>query len=101
MATVSYAHVVRERLLAWAPVAARVGLRDAFTAAVREMDDRLRTDPEAWGDPVRAYRGFRLTRYDRHGPLLTVDYAVHIDGSPVFVLDVHLTPGTPLSDAAM
>jgi hypothetical protein len=100
MATVSYAHAVREKLREWVPVAVRIGMRDEFVAAVREMDDRLRSDPESWGDPVRDYRSLHLTRYYRYGPLLTVDYAVHIDGTPVFVVDVHLTPGTPLYDAA-
>src|SRR3954449_2471357 len=100
MATVSYAHVVREKLRDWAQVAARIGWRDAFNTAVQEMDDRLRTDPEAWGDPIRDYRGMKLTRYLHYGPILTVDYAVHIDGTPVFVLNVRLTPGTLLRDAA-
>lgn len=96
MAPFSFAHVVREKLQAWAPIAARLGLWDEFTEAVREMDDRLRSDPEAWGDPVRDYRGLHLTQYYRYGPLLTVDYAVHVDGTPVFVLNVEPTPGTPL-----
>ncbi len=96
MATVSFAQIVRDKLRAWAPIAARLGLWAAFTAAVREMEDRLRTDPESWGDPVRDYHGLRATQYYRYGPLLFVDYAVHIDGTPVFVLNVEPTPGTDL-----
>jgi hypothetical protein len=99
MAAVSYSHVVREKLLAWAVVAVRIRVRDEFTAALAEMDDRLRTDPESWGDPLYDYRGLHLTVYRRYGPILLVNYAVHIDGTPVFVSDVQLRPGTPLDYA--
>lgn len=100
MATVSYAHVVREKLRDGTAVAARIGSRGELAAAVREMDDRLRTDPEAWGDPVKDLRALRLAVYHRYGRLLTVKYAVHIDGTPVFVQNVFLTPGTDLYYAA-
>jgi hypothetical protein len=100
MAVVSYAHAVREKLREWVAVAIRLGLRDELAAAVREMDDRLQSDPESWGDPVRDFQQLRLTLYYRYGPLLTVDYTVHIDGTPVFVMGVHLRPGTALHDAA-
>jgi hypothetical protein len=100
MATVSYAHSVGEKLRVWAGVAVLIGLQAEFTAALAEMDERLRTDPEAWGDPLRDYRGLHLTAYRRYGPVLIVNYAVHIDGTPVFVLDVQLTPDSPLYYAA-
>jgi hypothetical protein len=88
------------KLRDWGAIAVRIGMRDQFVAALAEMDQRLRTDPEAWGDPVRDYRGLHLTQYFRYGPLLIVDYAVHIDGTPVFVLDVYLRPGSALEQAA-
>src|SRR4051812_15244131 len=100
MATVNYSHKAFAKLQRWGALAVRIGLGAAFTAAVREMDSRLSTDPEAWGDPIRDYQGLKLTQYMRYGPLLTVDYAVHIDGTPVFVVDVHLTQGTDLGGAA-
>jgi hypothetical protein len=100
MATVSYAHVAIAKLRGWGPIAVRIGMREEFVAAVAEMDQRLQADPEAWGDPVRDYQGLSLTQYFRYGQLLIVDYAVHIDGTPVFVLDVHLRPGTALEVAA-
>ena len=96
MATVSCSHKAMTKLRAWGEVATRIGLRDAFEAAVRDMYDRLRADPESWGDPVRDYRGLHLAQYYHYGPLLFVDYAVHIDGTPVFVLDIEPTPDTPL-----
>jgi hypothetical protein len=91
---------VHEKLRDWAVIAVRIGMREAFVVALAELDARLRTDPESWGDPVRDYRGLHLTQYYHYGRILTVDYAVHIDGTPVFVIDVHLTPGTPLDLAA-
>src|SRR4051812_40663025 len=100
MATVNYSHMTFTKLQRWGALAVRIGMGPAFTAAVREMDSRLRTDPESWGDPIKDYHGLKLTQYLRYGPLLTVDYAVHIDGTPVFVVDVHLTPGTDLRRAA-
>jgi hypothetical protein len=99
MAVVSYPHAVRERLRRWAAVASRIGMRVEYAAALREMEDRLRTDPEAWGDPVKDFKGLRLTVYHRYGRVLRVKYAVHIDGTPVFVLDVSPTPDTPLDYA--
>lgn len=96
MATVSYAHAVMAKLRNWGEVASRIGEGETFRAVLAEMDERLRTDPEAWGDPVRDYQALRLTQYHRYGPVLIVTYAVHIDGSPVFVLGVNLTPGTRL-----
>lgn len=49
MAMVSYTHIVREKLREWAVVAVRIGMRAEFTAALVEMDQRLRTAPESWG----------------------------------------------------
>jgi hypothetical protein len=100
MASVVYPPAVLAKLGAWGELAWRRGLRESFAAAVREMDDRLGRDPEAWGDPLWDYRGLRLTFYQRYGPVLVVRYAVHIDGTPVFVRQVLLTPGSPLAEAS-
>jgi hypothetical protein len=99
MATVSYSPAVLSTLRGWVEVADRIGQRAELAAAVREMEERLRTDPESWGDPVKDYKGLRLTEYRRYGRMLIVTYAVHIDGSPVFVLNVLPTPDTPLDYA--
>jgi hypothetical protein len=84
------------KLRAWGGLANQVGLREEFAAALREIDEQLTHQPEGWGDPVKDYRGLHLTLYQHYGPILIVKYAVHIDGTPVFVLDVQLTPDTPL-----
>jgi hypothetical protein len=97
MASVAYPHDVMAKLLAWGELAVRLGRRDTFTAALREMDERLRTDPESWGDPQNEFRSLHLTLYRRYGPVLIVYYPVHVDGSPVFVQDVQLTPNSPLA----
>lgn len=99
MANVVYQAAVRDKLTRWGAVAVLIGMRDSFLAAIRAIEERLRADPEEWGDPVRDFRGLRLTMYHHYGPLLIVKYAVHIDGTPVFVMDVQLTPGTLLADA--
>jgi len=99
MANVVYQAAVREKLRRWSEVASAIGMHDLFLATVRTMEERLRADPETWGDPVKEYRGLRLTQYHSYGSLLIVKYAVHIDGTPVFVMDVRLTPGTPLANA--
>lgn len=98
MASGSYPPAVLAKLRRWGDVAVRVGLREPFLAAVRELDARLRSDPEAWGDPLWDYRDLRLTFYRRYGPVVIVNYTVHIDGTPVFVRDVRLTPGSLLAD---
>lgn len=98
MTSVSYRPEVLAKLRAWARVAARVGIRDEFLTALREMETRLQSDPEAWGDPLRDWRGLRLTEYRRSGPILVVVYEVHFDGTPVIVWDVRLTPHSLLAD---
>lgn len=100
MATVTYPDKAFEKLHRWGILAVTLGMGEVFSAAVKDMDDHLRTDPESWGDPIRNYHGLKLTQYIRYGRMLTVDYAVHIDGTPVFVMDVHLTPGSDLRAAA-
>jgi hypothetical protein len=100
VANVAYTDAVIAQLQTWAAVAAQIGWQNAYATALREMHDRLRTDPEAWGDPIKDYRAMRLTLYKRYGPILIVTYAVHIDGTPVFVQGVDLTPGTLLDLAA-
>lgn len=98
MANVSYEPPVLANLRAWGRVAARVGLRDAFLAALRDMDDRLQSDPRAWGDPLWDYRALSLTYFQRMGPLLIVRYAAHANGTLVLVRQVELTPGSLLAD---
>jgi hypothetical protein len=99
MAAVSYRGVAIDQLEVLAVVAARIGLTAEFAAAFQEITDRLRADPEGWGDPVRDLPGLHLTYYIHYGPILTVDYAVHIDGSPVFVMNVQPRRDTPLDFA--
>jgi hypothetical protein len=99
MAAVSYRDPVPAKLREWAEVARRIGWGARFAAAMREMDERLRRDPESWDDPVQDLRHARLTVYYRYGPLLIVQYAVHVGGTPVFVTDVNLTPETLLDYA--
>jgi hypothetical protein len=96
MAVVTYAPEIFTRLRDWGEAAARHGLHLQLAAALREMDEQLRSDPESWGDPQWDLRSLRLTCYQRCGPVLLVRYAVHIDGSPVFVREVRLTPGSQL-----
>src|SRR5262245_19248647 len=96
MATVSYSNVVITKLQAWAARASWIGQSAELAAAFQEMEDRLHADPEGWGEPIKDLPGLHLTVYHRYGPLLTVKYAVHINGSPVFVTDVFLKPGTDL-----
>jgi hypothetical protein len=96
MATVSYPPAVMEKLRRWGNIAVRTGLRVPFVAALREMADCLQSQPESWGDPLKDYRALKLTYYRHYGPILVVHYAVHIDGSPVLVWDVELTPNSQL-----
>ncbi|MCE9561906.1 MAG: hypothetical protein K8U57_07615 [Planctomycetes bacterium] len=100
MASPAYPHAVMAKLQTWGQVANRLGLGEVFRESLREMNVSLSTDAESWGDPVKDMRHMHLTVYHRSGPMLIVKYAVHIDGSPVFVLDVQLTPDTPLYFAA-
>ncbi|MBY0456442.1 MAG: hypothetical protein K2V38_03835 [Gemmataceae bacterium] len=98
MADVSYRAEVLSKLRDWGRVAVRVGMRDEFLAAVREMEDRLQAAPESWGDPVRTHRGLKLTEYQRYGPIFIVVYHVYAGGNPVFAWDVRLTPNSLLAD---
>ena len=56
--------------------AVRNGLLDRLTAALRELDTRLRTDPVAWGDPLYPYPNLRLLLYQRVVGPIYVLYAV-------------------------
>jgi hypothetical protein len=56
--------------------AVRNGLLDRLSAALRELDNRLRTDPSAFGDPLYLYPNLHLLLYQRAiGPLYVL-YAV-------------------------
>jgi len=96
MATVSYTAETLATLRVWGEEAERVGLGTQFTAALRQLDQRLRSDPELWGDPLWDYRQLHLTYYQRYGAVFIVRYSVHIDGTNVFVHEIRLTPGSPL-----
>lgn len=98
MANVSYSPEVLARLREWARVAVSIGLRAEFVAALREMEARLQSDPELWGDPLWDYRTLRLTLYRRYGPVLMTYYVAHADGLLVLVREVELTPGSLLAD---
>lgn len=54
------------------------------------MNGRLSVNPREWGDPVRYYRGARLTAYSRLHDESHVLYAVH-DTEP-FVWLLHVRP---------
>lgn len=98
MAHVSYRPEVLDKLRTRGRVAVRVGLRDEFLSALREMETRLQSDPELWGDPLWDYRTLRLTLYRRYGPVLMTYYVAHADGLLVLVREVELTPGSLLAD---
>lgn len=98
MATVSYPRAVFDNLRTWGEVANRIGLRAEYLAALREMEQRLRTDPGEWGDPIWNLRGLSMVVYHRTGPIFLIRYGLHTDGTYVFVRDVELTPGSLLAD---
>ncbi|OAI47117.1 hypothetical protein AYO44_10085 [Planctomycetaceae bacterium SCGC AG-212-F19] len=85
-----------EQLKAWGKKAAKLGMRDAFIAALKTINDRLATDPLAWGDPYFHLRQLGLLCCHGIHAMLHVYFAVDDEKKLVFVKEFKILPGHPL-----
>ena len=68
-----------------------------FKIAMKEMNRRLESDPERWGDPLRQY--LHLRGLEARGMIpgwLLIWYGVATDAREVRVRDIQPAPGSPL-----
>ena len=54
--SVSFPQPLLAQLRMWAEEAKRLGAGTDFLEAVRQMNQRLKTDPTKWGDPLWEYQ---------------------------------------------
>jgi hypothetical protein len=89
---------VIQQLKAWAGRAEALGIQSDFAAALNTIQNRLSTDPLAWGERRRTLRGRNLPVHHAAVPLLHVEYAVDDEAGVVFVMEVRLMANSPLAD---
>lgn len=73
--------------------AKKVGLGQQVLDAGKEIDERLRSDPIKFGDPLYPLRGLNLQLFGRAISPVFVNYAVHFDKRVVFVSSFKAAPG--------
>jgi hypothetical protein len=81
----------------WGEHAARLGLQEQYTTALRFIWDRLTNEPLSWGDPLFNLHQLDLLVLRGMHALLHVEYAVHQVRRVVFIRSLRLPPGSPLA----
>ncbi|HEX5272483.1 MAG TPA: hypothetical protein VFW33_18425 [Gemmataceae bacterium] len=90
--------VILQTLRRWAERAAAAGVQAEFAASLRFIQERLSTEPLAWGEERFTLPG-RNVRV-RHGArlFLHVSYGVDVAARVVFVRTFLLLPNAPFED---
>jgi hypothetical protein len=85
-----------DRFRAWQARANSPEARAALRTAFRHIEDLMRTQPSAWGDPIRDLRHARLSvRRGIHSGMI-VEYAVDEARRIVYIAHIRLAPWHPL-----
>jgi hypothetical protein len=82
---VAYPQVVRNALKELCERAALQGLGEQVLVALKAIDEQLKTDPLAFGDPIRSLADAKLTLMQRIVAPLIITYSVHTEMPVVFV----------------
>jgi hypothetical protein len=90
---IDFGQVVLNQIRVLAFRATRKRLLDPFTAALREMQNRLEVDPTVWGDPLYLYPVFGWLLYQRAVSPLHVSFGVDEARTVVYVKSVVPFPG--------
>jgi hypothetical protein len=86
------------RLKVWTIEMKASGRGIEYLAALKELNHRLETDPDRWGDPLRQYHYMRGLEARGMVPgWLLVWYGVATDARDVRVRDILPAPGSPLT----
>lgn len=96
--SVSFPPPLLDRLRVWAEEARRLGLATEFLAALRQVNKRLQSDPNDWGDELREFP--MIGAIEMRGMIpkwLLVWYGFHAAARQVIVRDLLPAPGSPLS----
>jgi hypothetical protein len=99
--SVAFPQPLLDQLRAWADEAKRLGVGVEFLAVLREIRQRLKTDPKEWGDRLRSYPV--INAFEMRGMIpkwLLVWYGVHEQARQVVVRQLLPAPGSPLSPPA-
>jgi hypothetical protein len=82
--------------MAYAQQAGARGVLPVFARALREINDKLETDPLGWGDPNYRLRNLGLLMCLGPHPFLFVYYGVDEQRRVVYIKGFHPAPGSPL-----
>jgi hypothetical protein len=85
-----------DRLKAWANEASELGIREAFIAALKTINERLTTDPLGWGDPYFHLRQLGVLLCHGTHAMIHVYFAVDEAKKIVYVKEFRPMPGGPL-----
>lgn len=96
--TIATPQPLLEQIRQWAMEATRHGFRSEFLTAIREMNERLESDPKGWGDLLREYE--MIDAVEMRGLMpkwLLVWYGVHDLARQVVIRHLFPAPGSPLT----
>lgn len=75
----------RADLAAMREAASRLGIAARVRSELLAIEQRLRTDPSTWGDPLNRIRSMNLVVYRAIAAGISIQYAVHQEQPVVFV----------------
>lgn len=87
---------VRDQLRQWAETAKQLGFIDPYIDALRIIEEKLRREPLAWGDPLYRLPNLELLLCRGIYSIFLVEYGVQESKRLVFIKDYKLLPGHPL-----
>ena len=96
--TASFSKPLLDAIRVWVEEAKSLGRGVEFLAALREINERLETDPHGWGDRLRGYPV--INAFEMRGMIpqwLLAWYGVDDRARQVIVRRLLPAPGSPLS----
>ena len=73
-----------------------IGYGPSFLEDLADVNRRLSTDPDEWGDPIYDYRTLGMTRFRGSTKFFFIHYSVHKLKRLTYVQSVETNPNGPL-----
>jgi hypothetical protein len=90
--------LVLQQFRQWGERARGAGLAEEYTACLRRIHERLSSDPDGWGNPLKNLAGLGMVLYHGADHWLYVQYGVNEAARIVFIEGARLMPNTPLAE---